>query len=98
MAVSWYFNNSFSDKAIFYVSIFSSYGESYFFSLKMWKITSPPQVTRWNIQNTGLKKHAPSFSKKFTLHENIKIPWLKYRLRTLQENFKREFKPMIENL
>ena len=41
---------------------------------KMWKIITPPQVTRWNIQNHALKKrHAPSFSKNLTLHENIKI-------------------------
>ena len=65
----------------------------------MWKIITPPQVTRWNIQNHALKKrHAPSFSKNFTLHENIKISRLKQRPRNLPENFNSEFKPMIENL
>ena len=34
---------------------FSSYTQSYFFSLKMRKTTSRPQVTRWNIQNTAPK-------------------------------------------
>ena len=63
----------------------------------MWKIITPPQVTRWNIQNHALKKrHAPSFSKNFTLHENIKICRLKQRPRNLPENFNSEFKPMIE--
>ena len=44
------------------------------------------------------KRHAPSFSKNFTLHENIKISRLKQRPRNLPENFNSEFKPMIENL
>ena len=59
-----------------------------FFSLKIWKTTSPPQVTSWNIQNLALKKHVPSFSKNSTLHENIKICWLKQRLRNFNFNFK----------
>ena len=35
---------------------FSSYAQSYFFNLKMWKITSPPQMSCWNIKNPALKK------------------------------------------
>ena len=39
------------------------------------------------------KRHAPSFSKICTLHENGS----KQRLRNLPENFKPEFKPMTKN-
>ena len=42
--------------------IFSSYAQNYFFSLKWENITSPPQVTGWNIQDPALKKHVSSFS------------------------------------
>ena len=41
LAASWYFTNYYSDK-----HVFSSYAKSCFFSLKMWKITTPLQVTR----------------------------------------------------
>ena len=59
---TWQFHgiliNPFHDK-----SIFSSYAQNYFFSLKMWKkITSPPQVTSWNIQDPALKIRVSSFS------------------------------------
>ena len=50
------------------------------------------------MQKPALKKHVPSFSKNRILYENIKVFWLKKRLRILQESFKPEFKPMIENL
>ena len=50
-------------------------------------------MTCCNIQRPALKKHVPSFSKNSTLHDNNKIS----RLRTLQENFKQEVKPIIEN-
>ena len=51
-------------------------------------------MIRWNIQNPALKKrHAPSFSKIWNLHENKP----KWRPRYLQENFEPEFKPMTEN-
>ena len=45
------FGNFCSDK-----HIFSSYAKSCFLSLKMWKSTTPLQVTSWNIQNAALKK------------------------------------------
>ena len=45
-----------------------------------------------------IKKHDLSFSKNCTLHENIKVSWLKQKPRTLQKRFKPSFKPMIENL
>ena len=51
LAVSWYFNNSFSDKLVFF-----SYAKSCFLSLKIWKITTPDYVTCWNLQNFALKK------------------------------------------
>ena len=63
----------------------------------MWKITSPPQATSWNIQNPALKNYVPSFSKHSTFLENIRISWLKSGL-TLEENYTPEFKPLIENL
>lgn len=78
--------------------IFCSYARSYFFSLNMWNLTSPPQVTCRNLENSTLKKHVPCFCKSCTFHENFKIYWLKKKLRILQGNFKPEFKPINENL
>ena len=51
LAASLYFSIFCFDKPIF-----SSYAESWFFSLKMYKITTRLRVTRWNIQNPVLKK------------------------------------------
>ena len=50
-----HYNSNFIDRVAYkykykYEPIFSSYAQSYFFSLKMWKIASPT-TTRWNIQN-----------------------------------------------
>ena len=44
--------------------------KSCFFSLKISKITTPLQVTRWNIQNPALKKDTPSFSMRMDLNRD----------------------------
>ena len=39
----------------FQISLFLFICTKLRFQLKIWKITSPPQVTSWNIQNPALK-------------------------------------------
>ena len=68
-AASWYFTNFCLDK-----HVFSSNEKSCFFSLKMRKITTPLQVTCWNIQNPAAK-----FLRKRKLQStNTTFPWLKF--------------------
>ena len=85
---SWYFNNSLLCKPEF------SLTTKTFFSLKTQNTTTLQRVTGGKTLNLVLKKMLELFLK---IQENIRISILKRRLQK-KENFKPEFKLIIENL